>query len=57
MNKFKKIYIEITNKCNLSCSFCSIDNRERREMTVEEFKIVLDKVSDYTESIYFHVKG
>ncbi len=57
MNKFKKIYIEITNKCNLSCSFCSIDNRERREMTVEEFKIVLDKVPDYTESIYLHVKG
>ena len=57
MNKFKKIYIEITNKCNLSCSFCSIDNREKKEMTVDEFKMVLDKVSDYTESIYLHVKG
>ena len=57
MNKFKKIYIEITNKCNLSCSFCSIDKREKKEMTVDEFKTVLDKVSDYTESIYLHVKG
>lgn len=57
MNKFKKIYIEITNKCNLSCSFCSKDNREKKEMTVEEFKTVLDKISNYTESIYLHVKG
>ncbi len=57
MNKFKKIYVEITNKCNLSCSFCSKDNCEKKEMTVEEFKIILDKVSNYTESIYLHVKG
>ncbi len=57
MNKFKKIYIEITNKCNLACSFCSIDNREKRDMSVDEFKMILDKVSNYTESIYLHVKG
>jgi radical SAM protein with 4Fe4S-binding SPASM domain len=57
MKKFKKIYIEITNKCNLNCSFCSKDTREKREMTVDEFKNVLDKVSGYTESIYLHVKG
>ena len=57
MNKFKKIYIEITNKCNLNCSFCSKDNREKREMTVDEFNLVLNKVKDYTESIYLHVKG
>lgn len=23
MKKFRKIYIEITNVCNLKCSFCS----------------------------------
>ncbi len=57
MNKFKKIYIEITNKCNLACSFCSIDNREKRDMSVDEFKMILDKVSNYTESIYLLVKG
>jgi len=57
MHKFKKIYIEITNKCNLTCSFCSIDKRLKKEMTVDEFKTVLDKVFNYTESIYLHVKG
>ena len=57
MHKFKKIYIEITNKCNLSCSFCSIDKREKKEMTIDEFKTILDKISNYTDSIYLHVKG
>ena len=57
MSNFKKIYIEITNKCNLNCSFCSIDNREKKEMSLDEFNTVLDKVANYTESIYLHVKG
>ena len=57
MNKFKKIYIEITNKCNLACSFCSIDHREKKEMSVNEFSEVIAKVKDYTDSIYLHVKG
>ena len=57
MSKFNKIYIEITNKCNLNCSFCSKDHRKKKEMSLEEFSIVLDKVSNYTESIYLHVKG
>ncbi len=55
--KFNKIYVEITNICNLNCSFCSKDTREKKEMTVEEFKKVIEKIKDYTESIYLHVKG
>lgn len=57
MKKFKKIYIEITNMCNLSCSFCSIDNKEKKMMTKEEFEIILKKIDDYTDYIYLHVKG
>ena len=55
--KFRKIYIEITNKCNLSCSFCSISHRELKEMSVKEFEHVLKEVSIYTKTIYLHVKG
>ena len=54
---FKKIYIEITNKCNLNCSFCSIDNRSKKEMSLEEFEFVLKKIDKYTNYIYLHVKG
>ena len=55
--KFKKIYIEITNICNLSCSFCSIDNRVKKNISVNEFENILKKINDYTDYIYLHVKG
>lgn len=55
--RFKKIYVEITNKCNLNCSFCSIDNREKRELTLQEFDTILEKIRHYTNTIYLHVKG
>ena len=59
MNKkrFSKIYVEITNFCNLHCSFCSKDNLLKKEMTLDEFQIVIDKIKDYTNNIYLHVKG
>lgn len=55
--KFNRIYIEITNYCNLNCSFCSKDNRLKKEMTKEEFEIVINKIKKFTSNIYLHVKG
>ena len=55
--RFKKIYIEITNKCNLNCSFCIKDNRFKKEMSFKDFEIVLQKIDKYTKYIYLHVKG
>ena len=55
--KFKKIYIEITNICNLKCSFCSHSNRILKEMTIDNFEEVLKKINNYTDYIYLHVKG
>ena len=55
--KFNRIYIEITNKCNLSCSFCKKSIRPLKEMSVSEFKEVISKVKDYTNTICLHVKG
>ena len=57
MKKYKKIYIEITNNCNLNCSFCSKVTKPRRFMTIDEFKEVLGKIKDYTDYIYLHIKG
>lgn len=57
MKKFKKIYIEITNVCNLSCSFCSIDKRVKETITLEKLEKILKNVNDYTDYVYLHVKG
>lgn len=55
--RFKRVYIEITNVCNLKCSFCPPHHRENRFMSDEEFKVVLEKIKPYTNYIYLHVKG
>ena len=55
--RFNRIYIEITNKCNLSCSFCKKGVRPLREMTINEFKKIISKIKDYTNTICLHVKG
>ena len=57
MKKYKKIYIEITNICNLNCSFCSNDTMLKESITIENFEEVLKKINDYTDYIYLHVKG
>lgn len=55
--RFKKIYIEITNNCNLNCSFCSEIKKTKKEMNIDEFKTIIEKIKDYTDYIYLHIKG
>lgn len=54
---FKKIYIEITNVCNYSCSFCKGNKRECGYISVENFERVIHKIKGYTKYIYLHVLG
>mgnify|MGYP004461647815 FL=1 len=55
--KYKKIYIEITNKCNLNCTFCSEVKRKKEKITLENFEEIMKKINNYTDYIYLHVKG
>ena len=53
----KKAYLEIGNICNLSCSFCPGTKREKRFMSVEEFRVLASKLRVHTEYLYFHLMG
>lgn len=55
--QFKRIYVEITNVCNLSCSFCPPLKRSKSFMSVEEFNHIAKTISPFTDYIYLHVKG
>lgn len=57
MTRFKKIYIETTNICNLSCNFCPKTSRKLGFMETEEFKKIINKVKGYTNHIYLHLMG
>lgn len=57
MKKFKKIYIEITNACNLACDFCPKSSRKPEFMGLDTFGKILEQIKPHTSHIYFHVKG
>ncbi len=52
-----KIYLEITNVCNLDCSFCHKTVRQKKFMTEQEFNILTDKLHGRAKFLYFHLMG
>lgn len=54
---YKKVYIEITNNCNLNCDFCIKNTRPHKYMSIEDFKNILSKLNGYTKYLYFHILG
>ena len=54
---FKKIYIEITNVCNLKCKFCPETIRAKQFMSIEQFEEIIGKIYTYTNLVCLHVKG
>lgn len=55
--KFKKIYVEITNFCNLDCLFCPGNTRDKQFIEIDKFKAILKKLEGYTKYLYFHLMG
>lgn len=54
---YSRVYVEITNICNMNCSFCHGHSRPARKMMVEEFDAVLKKLDGVTKYLYFHLMG
>ncbi|MDB2405657.1 SPASM domain-containing protein [Arcobacteraceae bacterium] len=55
--KFHKVYIEITNICGLSCTFCPTKETTSRTMDLVFFEEVLKQLKPYTRNIALHVFG
>lgn len=55
--RFSRCYLEITNRCNLSCSFCPKTARPARTLAPEEFYQLAEKIRPYTDYLYLHVLG
>lgn len=52
----QKAYLEITNLCNLSCTFCHKTDRPPKSITAEEFETLTDRLSGIPH-LYFHLMG
>ena len=55
--RFRKVYLEISNSCNLSCRFCPGTKRSKKAITEEELAVLLPKIRPYTDYLYFHLMG
>ena len=55
--RFNKIYLEISNLCNLSCAFCPGTRRQKKALTEAEFSALLPKLRPYSDFLYFHLMG
>ena len=53
----ERAYIEITNICNLACSFCPGTRRPPRRMSCAEFALVCERLAPHTREIFLHLMG
>lgn len=54
---FDRVYVEITNRCNLRCAFCAGTNRPPASMDPDFFAAVLAQVRPLTGQVCLHVLG
>lgn len=52
-----KVYLEITNVCNLDCEFCHGTKRAKRFMSEAEFVSALRHLGKFCDYLYFHLMG
>ena len=55
--RFQKIYLEISNVCNLKCHLCPGTKRNPHVMTEKEFSTLLPKLRSWSDYLYFHLMG
>jgi radical SAM protein with 4Fe4S-binding SPASM domain len=55
--QFDRVYIEISNICNLQCSFCPEVLRPKKLMDPEQFRLVIQQVKPFTSAVTLHVMG
>ena len=54
---FKKVYLEISNICNVQCSFCPVVEKDKKIMDIADFEAILKQVVPLAETVCLHVLG
>lgn len=54
---YTRVYVEITNVCNMHCSFCHGHSRPKGQMDRAAFARILEQLRGKTQYIYYHLMG
>lgn len=54
---FEKIYIEISNICNLQCTFCPEVVRDKKVISIEDFTSYAKQAKPLTKQVCLHLMG
>ena len=52
-----KAFLEITNICNLSCTFCHGTKREPCMMSTEQFTLAAERLRPFADYLFYHLLG
>ena len=55
--RFFRTYIEISNICNLQCTFCPVVERDNKILTSGQFRKILREVLPHTDEVCLHLMG
>lgn len=54
---YARVYVEITNICNMHCSFCHGHRRPPQRMELPAFSHILEQLKGKTSYLYYHLMG
>ncbi len=54
---FERVYVEISNICNLQCDFCPPVERNKKIMEIDSFEKVIIQVKEKTKEVALHLMG
>ncbi len=53
----KRIYLEISDYCNLACKFCTSPRRNKTMLNLDDYKNIVNKINGHAKELYLHVLG
>ncbi|MCT7556060.1 radical SAM/SPASM domain-containing protein [Aliarcobacter butzleri] len=57
MKRFRKVHIEITNICNLKCTFCPPKILPNKTMALDKFDKLNLELKEFTTELAYHIVG
>ncbi len=53
----RRIYLEISNICNVQCSFCPIVERDKQRMSTQQIDAIFEKIQGKSYEVCLHLMG